>query len=580
MVAEQPVQAELDVFEQMDYEEAVQLEAEVQAEIEEAEERAAAMAVSIEAAYVEALQGEPDTRQEPMLLVAPEPEQQTVAESEAVSGLNWIAVGSTRPEDGYEIINPKLSDAMVAPGTAFTQEQWDAFGIEEVRTDDYVSAGRQFFKPLNGDELELGSEPELESDPEPEFVVEPALVEEEEPPPPTPPPPPPPPPPETDPGPELEPEPAPEPAPEPPSPPPQVEEPPPLEPEPSPAPLAEEEEDPEPEPQLDLEESSNSAVPEVQGARERLLLKAQEQAEAEEAEAHFVSELRNTDPVVGPWTSSPKPLSPLPPLPAISSPSPRPPSKRPPPSAPPPPAPPLQFHAGRHGEQGHLAACRCPQHGARCCLCAFHCASLHTHLGCVCPLAHECPAPTTLAAYEPATPQVSKTVAALVSPRFGKHVPASKPNNQRVHVPVHVRLAHDVAQVEHVESVLRTTTELARWATATRILQTEDTSVRPPPPRHQTSSQSLSRCGPQAATASPSGSPRTRFVDTQPPSPAQAMLAPRAGFGTHRRRIRTGSFDERLEQRELTVSVEATPSTREELQSSGQPSRRRPRRSK
>mmetsp|Transcript_23536 Transcript_23536/g.63063 ORF Transcript_23536/g.63063 Transcript_23536/m.63063 type:complete len:1092 (-) Transcript_23536:242-3517(-) len=455
-VAEHPEELILDVFEQMTYEEAAEVEAEVLAEIKESEERAAAMAVSFEASYVEALQGEPDPRQlvpEPEPAVESEPEPQPTAE--APSGLNWISSGSTRPDEGRELTNARLSEAL-ASGTKFTQDQWDEFGIADVRADDFICSGALYFKPL---------EAEWESDPEPELEpeLEPTPVEKEPPPPPSPPPLPH----EPEPEPELEPEPVPEPV-------------------PVPVPVQEPEPEPEPEP------------PPVVEARERLLLKAHQQAEAEEAEANFVSELLNTRPssAASSPALSPRPLSPFLPLPAIGTSrtsSPPPPSS--PPLLSPPPPPPLA------APTSSLQPLR-PPTPPPATLVVRRPTERKIPTPPPQPRSYSPPPPSYRRVYEPPTkPEISRNVAALISPRiFSSSLPPERPRKQvtagaasKPSVPnvLAVPSTQDMLQMEEsIDSVLRTTTELARWASATRILKKDDKLTRPPPPQRQRSSRS------------------------------------------------------------------------------------------
>ena len=54
----------------------------------------------------------------------------------APSGLVWKHAGAKRPQ-GRELHNPELAAAL-ASTTAFSQAEWDAFGIKQLRTDDFV----------------------------------------------------------------------------------------------------------------------------------------------------------------------------------------------------------------------------------------------------------------------------------------------------------------------------------------------------------------------------------------------------------------------------------------------------------
>jgi WD40 repeat protein len=55
----------------------------------------------------------------------------------APSGLAWKHAGATRPVQGRELSHPALSAAL-AGTTAFSQDEWAAFGIKQLRADDFV----------------------------------------------------------------------------------------------------------------------------------------------------------------------------------------------------------------------------------------------------------------------------------------------------------------------------------------------------------------------------------------------------------------------------------------------------------
>jgi len=82
---------------------------------------------------------------------------QTILDDEATtSGLRWKGAGSTRLEQGRELTNAALSEALTQT-TVFTQEQWDAFGIDDLRGYDYIKAGDNYYQPAHTAYLSSGS---------------------------------------------------------------------------------------------------------------------------------------------------------------------------------------------------------------------------------------------------------------------------------------------------------------------------------------------------------------------------------------------------------------------------------------
>ena len=62
--------------------------------------------------------------------------------------LKWRKIGATEPEPGgRELDNPELAQALARNKTEFTQEEWDAFCIKDLRMDHFVKAGGSFFVP-------------------------------------------------------------------------------------------------------------------------------------------------------------------------------------------------------------------------------------------------------------------------------------------------------------------------------------------------------------------------------------------------------------------------------------------------
>ena len=64
------------------------------------------------------------------------------------SGLKWRKCGDTQPTSGRSLINAKLANAL-ARKVAFTQQEWDAFGIRDLRIDHFVMANDSYFKPVD-----------------------------------------------------------------------------------------------------------------------------------------------------------------------------------------------------------------------------------------------------------------------------------------------------------------------------------------------------------------------------------------------------------------------------------------------
>ena len=62
------------------------------------------------------------------------------------SGLKWLKAGDTRPANGRDLENAKLAETLMSK-TGFTQQEWDAFGITDLRMDHFVKVGESYFKP-------------------------------------------------------------------------------------------------------------------------------------------------------------------------------------------------------------------------------------------------------------------------------------------------------------------------------------------------------------------------------------------------------------------------------------------------
>jgi len=63
------------------------------------------------------------------------------------SGLKWQNVGATKPEQGRELDNAKLADALMNK-TEFTEQEWNNFGITDLRNDHVVKSGATYLQPV------------------------------------------------------------------------------------------------------------------------------------------------------------------------------------------------------------------------------------------------------------------------------------------------------------------------------------------------------------------------------------------------------------------------------------------------
>jgi len=71
-------------------------------------------------------------------------------------GLKWEELGATKPSQGRELKNDELAKALLlakaAMGrdpvvTSFSQQEWDSFRIKELRHDSFVKSGNSYFRP-------------------------------------------------------------------------------------------------------------------------------------------------------------------------------------------------------------------------------------------------------------------------------------------------------------------------------------------------------------------------------------------------------------------------------------------------
>ena len=62
------------------------------------------------------------------------------------SGLSWLSAGATRPASGRELSNDRLAEAL-SKRQAFTQEEWEAFEVTDLRKTDFIRSGESYYRP-------------------------------------------------------------------------------------------------------------------------------------------------------------------------------------------------------------------------------------------------------------------------------------------------------------------------------------------------------------------------------------------------------------------------------------------------
>lgn len=67
----------------------------------------------------------------------------------AASPLQWTKVGSTKPTQGRERFVFALQFKLNQGKTTFTQDEWNAFGINDARLDDFILSGTNYYQPLD-----------------------------------------------------------------------------------------------------------------------------------------------------------------------------------------------------------------------------------------------------------------------------------------------------------------------------------------------------------------------------------------------------------------------------------------------
>ena len=70
----------------------------------------------------------------------------TMATWQPASGLHWRSVGVIAPSEGRSRVNVGLAIKLKSK-TEFTQEEWDAFGLSDLRIDDYIKSVSTYFTP-------------------------------------------------------------------------------------------------------------------------------------------------------------------------------------------------------------------------------------------------------------------------------------------------------------------------------------------------------------------------------------------------------------------------------------------------
>ena len=64
-------------------------------------------------------------------------------------GLKWLPAGDTEPAMGRNLEHAKLAEALRSK-TEFTKQEWEVFGIKDLRTDHFIKSGHSYFQPAPG----------------------------------------------------------------------------------------------------------------------------------------------------------------------------------------------------------------------------------------------------------------------------------------------------------------------------------------------------------------------------------------------------------------------------------------------
>ena len=71
----------------------------------------------------------------------------SMVQLQGASGVKWSNAGSIRPRAGEEVNNKQLAEAL-RKKTEFTMQEWEAFGISDLRTSSFVKSGKSYFTPV------------------------------------------------------------------------------------------------------------------------------------------------------------------------------------------------------------------------------------------------------------------------------------------------------------------------------------------------------------------------------------------------------------------------------------------------
>ena len=61
-------------------------------------------------------------------------------------GLTWRKIGDTEPTNGQRLENAELAEALERK-IEFTKQEWEAFGVKDLRVTDFVKSGESYFVP-------------------------------------------------------------------------------------------------------------------------------------------------------------------------------------------------------------------------------------------------------------------------------------------------------------------------------------------------------------------------------------------------------------------------------------------------
>eukprot|EP00966_Prymnesium_polylepis_P305543 7060771-Prymnesium_polylepis.1 len=62
------------------------------------------------------------------------------------SGLEWCDAGAEEPKHSTELSNERLAQALKRR-TKFAEDEWEAFGINELKEEHFIKSGDKYFKP-------------------------------------------------------------------------------------------------------------------------------------------------------------------------------------------------------------------------------------------------------------------------------------------------------------------------------------------------------------------------------------------------------------------------------------------------